>query len=224
MFIDYGKYLATFSLEGVPRVKQFIGRPVEMAELQEVLLPKQQTSQQKIFVLHGLGGIGKTQLAVEFARQHHRKFSAVFWLDGRSEDTLKQSIASSASRISKTQISKPSKSFTAGDNVDINAIVREFMGWLVLKDNTSWLVIFDNVDRSYSRHDPDPDAYDIKRYFPSGDHGSILITTRQARLEQLGDSHLLGKVNQDQAEAILQSRYKKKYSKNLLCYCIKMLS
>ena len=72
-----------------------------MAELERVFLPERQSCRQKTLVLHGLGGIGKTQLAVEFARQHYLKFSAVFWLDGRSEDSLKQSIAGSAGRILK---------------------------------------------------------------------------------------------------------------------------
>ena len=40
--------------------------------------------------------MGKTQLAAEFARRHHRCFSSVLWLDGRSEDVLKRSIASCA--------------------------------------------------------------------------------------------------------------------------------
>ncbi|KAL3426621.1 NB-ARC and TPR domain protein [Phlyctema vagabunda] len=60
-----------------------------MAELERVLLPEQQSCQQSCqqrrFVLHGLGGIGKTQLAVNFASQHQRRFSAVFWLNGGNE-------------------------------------------------------------------------------------------------------------------------------------------
>ena len=58
-----------------------------------------------------------------------------------------------------------------------------------------------------------PDAYDVRRYFSSADHGSVLITTRLARLEQLGDSQLVSKVNRDQAEAIFQNWYKGKYGK-----------
>jgi len=199
-------------------VSKFVGRLAEMAELERVLLPERQSYRQKTFVLHGLGGIGKTQLAVEFALQHHRKFSTVFWLDGMSEDSLIQSIASCASRIPEGQISELSRTYSADGNSDINIVVQEVMGWLAQQDNTDWLLIFDNVDRDYSYHNSDPDAYDVRRYFSSADHGSVLITTRLAKLEQLGDSQQLGKVNQDQAEAILQSRYKRKYSKNLLYY------
>jgi adenylylsulfate kinase-like enzyme len=73
-----------------------------MVKLERVLLPRPEQGQrqrQKIHVLRGLGGMGKTQLAVELARRHHRRFSSVFRLDGRSEDFLKRSIASCAGRI-----------------------------------------------------------------------------------------------------------------------------
>jgi predicted ATPase len=48
-----------------------------MVKLERVLLPRPE-QRQKIHVLRGLGGMGKTQLAVEFARRHYRQFSSVF--------------------------------------------------------------------------------------------------------------------------------------------------
>jgi hypothetical protein len=197
-------------------VSKFVERPAEMAELERVLLPRRQSCGQKIFVPRGLGGIGKTQLAVEFARQHHRKYSAVFWLDGRSEDSLKRSIARSASTIQDGQISESSKTYSTNSNSDIDRVVQEVIGWLARQDNTDWLLIFDNVDRECNPHNYDPDAYDIRRYFSDTNHGSVLITTRLAKLEQLGESQQLGTVDRDKAEAIFQSRYNREYSKNVL--------
>ena len=189
-------------------------RPREMAKLEEALLPKQkQSNRQSIYVLRGLGGIGKTQLAVEFARRHHRQFSAVFWLDGRSEDSLRRSIASCASRIPKGQISEASRTYAAGGSTDVDAVVGDVMGWLARPDNTTWLLIFDNVDREYSAQGGDPNAYDVRQYLSGVDWGSVLITTRLARLQQLGDSHHLGKVDEEQARAILQNWYKKEHGK-----------
>lgn len=50
-----------------------------MAKLERVLLRSLgQDSRQRIHVMHGLGKIGKTQLAVEFAKRHYYRFSSVF--------------------------------------------------------------------------------------------------------------------------------------------------
>ncbi|CAN9217260.1 unnamed protein product [Alternaria alternata] len=207
----YGIYQTIFSLEGVPRARQFVDRPAEMAQLKQVLVPGlRQNQRQKIHVLRGLGGMGKTQLAVEFAREHYRRFSSVFWLDGRSEDTLKRSIASCAGRIPQGQIPETSRQYASDASVDIDVVVKDVMDWLAQPANTAWLLIFDNVDREYVTQGGDPDAYDVRRYFSRTDHGSVLVTTRLARLEQLGDSQQLGKVDEAQAKAILDSWYRKK--------------
>jgi hypothetical protein len=185
-----------------------------MAKLERTLLPRPgQRQGQKTHVLHGLGGMGKTQLAVEFARRHYRRFSSVFWLDGRSEDILKRSIASCASRIPPGQIAKINRRYTAGGSADIDAVVKTVMTWLARPDNSAWLLIFDNVDREYKAQGGDPDAYDVRRYLSGADHGSVLVTTRLARLEQLGKSQQLGKVSKDQGQTIFESWYRRKHSK-----------
>jgi hypothetical protein len=57
--IDIGEYQTDFSLEGVPRVKLFIDRPTEMAELERALLPQRQNKRQSVSVLHGLAGLAR---------------------------------------------------------------------------------------------------------------------------------------------------------------------
>jgi len=191
----------------VPVVNKFVDRPSDIAELEQALLPQRQYCRQKVFVLYGLGGMGKTQLAIEFARRHHRRFSSVFWLDGRTKDSLKQSIATCASRIPEGQIAASSRTYSVTSDGDINAAVRDVMSWLSLPDNTDWLIIFDNVDRDSQGRDADPNAYNVTSYLSGADHGSVLITTRLANLEQLGVSRRLGKLSKDQMQAIFQQRY-----------------
>jgi len=209
---QHEQYRTPFSLQGVPKVNKFIDRPSEMDDLEQALLPHSSSERQRIFVLCGLGGIGKTQLAIEFARKHHRRFTSVFWLDGRTEETLKQSIASCASRIPEGQIGGKSRMHTA-DNDDINAIVSDVLTWLQRPDNTDWLLVFDNVDRDYRERDADPQAYDVSNYFSGADHGSVLITTRLSSLEELGSSRRLGKLSEDQADAMFRNRYGRRYGK-----------
>ena len=50
-------------------------------------------------VLCGLGGIGKTQLTIAYVKRHKDNYSAVFWLNIKDEDSLKQSFAKVAKQI-----------------------------------------------------------------------------------------------------------------------------
>ncbi|KAK5653385.1 hypothetical protein OQA88_8870 [Cercophora sp. LCS_1] len=200
----YGPYRTSFSLQGVPVSNHFVARPSVTAELEECLLPRRRSreTQRRIFVLYGLGGIGKTQLAADFARRHQAVFSSVFWLDGRSEDRLRQSLASCATRIPEGQVSERSRNAVLHSEEDLKAVVADVLGWLAQPDNSDWLLIFDNVDQDVNQGS-ETGAYDVRRYLP-GDHGSVLITTRLSRLAQLGESTLLRGVDEQLAKAIFQ--------------------
>ncbi|KAK7219335.1 hypothetical protein V2G26_007338 [Clonostachys chloroleuca] len=195
-----------FSLQGVPVSDKFVDRPTDRAVLEQCLLPQQPpTDRRKVCVLHGLGGIGKTQLAIDFARRHKSAFSAIFWLDGRSEDQLRQSFARCLARIPELR--------TGSRNLDVNLNIKENLDiavmkvieWLARPSNTQWLLILDNVDQDHQQGGA-TGTYDIRQYFP-GDQGSILITTRLLRLQQLGRSKHLTNVDLDQSRAILQTWY-----------------
>lgn len=54
-----------------------------------------------LVVLHGLGGMGKTQLAFNYVCEHKNDYSAVFWLNGTDPDALKRSFVAAAKRIAK---------------------------------------------------------------------------------------------------------------------------
>ena len=91
------KHKIAFSLQGVPIVSQFVAQDAEMQALEKLLVDTAPTTTSRnVVIVHGLGGIGKTQLVVKFAREHQGRFSAVFWLDGSSEASLKQSFVSMA--------------------------------------------------------------------------------------------------------------------------------
>lgn len=66
-----------FSLSGVPETHQFVGRKEELDKLDEEF--QGDGSQRKVVILHGLGGIGKSQLAVAFMKNNRDTYySAIF--------------------------------------------------------------------------------------------------------------------------------------------------
>lgn len=125
--------------------------------------------------------MGKTQMAVKFVKEHRDKFSAVFWMNGKNEDALKQSFADAAKRIYEENPSSSSLK-AAAESKDPGQLVEAVKHWLSTKGNSKWIVIFDNVDNPQLSGITDPQAYDIKSYFPKADQGFVLITTRCTRL------------------------------------------
>jgi hypothetical protein len=166
------------------------------------------TTSRNVVIVHGLGGIGKTQLVIKFARKHQRWFSGIFWLDGSSEASLKQSFVSMAQRLPQGELTADGiqmrSQATVEATVEAEVAVRECQQWLSIPTNSRWLLIIDNVDRDHQDRD-DSQAYDVKAYFPDADHGSILITSRLARLQRLGSGVKVGAVAAEQARAILEN-------------------
>jgi hypothetical protein len=137
-----------------------------------------------------MGGIGKTQLAIAYARRHRECYQSAFWLNASSEAALKDSFRSIAEIIFDVQ--EPGL-------LDDERIHAQVGRWLSHIDNTRWLLIFDNYD--------DPTQFSIEKYYPPASHGNIIITTR--RPDQVAGSVLqIGPLQNeiDDGLEILESR------------------
>ena len=195
-----------FSLQGIPVVNNFVSRNAEMALLTQALLPTSTDQmRRKVFILHGLGGIGKTQLSVEFTRRYQESYSAVFWIDGSSNERLRRSIADLTSRLPQHHLPERSRNYSQNGSAIIDEVVQDVLNWLSLPANDQWLLVIDNVDREFSVPSRDSEGFNVKEYFPTADHGSILITSRLASLWQLGTDKKLEPVDEAQGASILEN-------------------
>ncbi|KAF2817454.1 uncharacterized protein BDZ99DRAFT_374465 [Mytilinidion resinicola] len=109
---------------------------------------------QRRFIVYGLGGSGKTQFCCKFAQDNRNNFWGVFCVDASSVQAAEHSF----SQIVKFGGRQPSE----GSNQ------RAAKEWLSSLDEP-WLLIIDNADDS---------SYPLEDYFPRGERGCILVTTR----------------------------------------------
>jgi NB-ARC domain len=146
-------------------------------------------SSRSCVVLHGLGGIGKTQLAITYTRRHNEKYTAIFWLNANDEDSLKLSFRDVAQQVLRHH---PSTSVLSSVDLDkdLDQVVSVVKAWLDFLQNTRWLLIYDNFDNPKALGNPDGSAVDIRQFLPRSDHGSIIITTRSSQVRQGEQIHV----------------------------------
>jgi NB-ARC domain len=140
----------------------FVGRNDELKQMKNILLSDPDSSDRKVLVLGGMGGIGKTHIAIRYAKQHHTSYSSVFWVNATSKSALITSLRRLAPQV------LPGETI---DQLDDDQLWVQISLWLSKLENSRWLLIFDNYD--------DPNQYQIEQYYPFVAHGSIIITTRQ---------------------------------------------
>ena len=166
----------------------FIGRESEFQEMEKILQPPSSSPDRRVLVLSGPGGIGKTQLAITYAKRHGSSYSSVFWLNASSKTALLTSLRRLAPQILPE----------VGDRLNDEAILIQVSVWLSQLDNNRWLLIFDNYD--------DPDQFNIREYYPSVAHGAIIVTTRQRDRVNGEEIHLQPMAQEEESLRILASR------------------
>lgn len=184
--------------------RHFIGREDELAQLQEWLSPSKE--RQNVVAISGLGGMGKTQLSLHFARQHYQRYSAVIWLNASNEVTLKAAYVSLAQRIRRHNRQHEAEQSEVIEQLKEEQAIQLVRQWLSQAKNKTWLLMFDNYDDPQLPGIRSSTGYDIRTFFSYSTQGSILITTRSSRIT-FAKPVRLNKFNDlNQSLAVLTSR------------------
>jgi len=124
----------------------------------------------------GMGGLGKTQLSLAFARQHGHRYTSVFWVNAKDELSLRQSMSALCGVIFAESVALATSA--EEERLQVERVRR----WLSEEWNTQWLLIFDNYDDPALPNIRSPTGFDIRSFFPYRVQGYILITTRSPKL------------------------------------------
>ncbi|MGH3279009.1 MAG: FxSxx-COOH system tetratricopeptide repeat protein [Trebonia sp.] len=147
------------------RNPSFTGRVAELQALREQLragVPA--VLRQPPSVFYGLGGVGKTELAAEYAHQFSRDYDIVWWVRSDQEDSIRASLVALGRRLGLAEVSADQRDYSF--RVVIDALQAG-------EPTDRWLLIFDDVTR--------PGV--IRRYLPQGT-GHVIVTSRIAEWHQ----------------------------------------
>ncbi|KAI4147729.1 MAG: hypothetical protein LQ340_005415 [Diploschistes diacapsis] len=171
------------------RVSHFVTRTELVQKMDEWLLDE---SKGTSVVLLGMGGSGKTQLALECCRRAEAdsNFTAVIWIDASSPTTVAQSYNTVALKV-------------AGGSENIisieesTAIVEDALQ----EQRGRWLAVYDNFDspRSFEKHD-------IQHYIPKAKNGRVLFTSRNTSSERMGYVLRVSGMSEDESLDLLLQR------------------
>lgn len=146
-----------------PRNLYFTGREEILEVLHTQLSADQAVALTQSSALYGLGGVGKTQIALEYAYRHAPEYRAVFWIGAETPEQ----VVSSLLRVAEV-LQLPER-----ENKDPQRVVAAVQHWLI--SHGQWLLIWDNVE----------DLDVLHHFLPTRREGAILITTRRQALGTL---------------------------------------
>ena len=146
----------------VERNPFFTGREELLKELRQEFTKKKAMSLTQ--AISGLGGLGKTQTAIEYAYRYRDVYKAVFWVRADSHLALSAGFVEIARLLNL-----PEKDAQSPDDA-----VRAVRRWL--ENNSDWFLVFDNADTPAL----------LKGFRPHGAKGHILLTSRAQVFDTLG--------------------------------------
>lgn len=161
------------------RPRTFIGRDALLSRLESALAGGRVV----VRAMHGMGGVGKTTAAIEYAHRHAREYDVVWWIASEDPTLIPEQLAGLARVLGLGHDQEPA-----------DATIARLLG--ALQDWDRWLLIFDNAE--------DPTA--LNRFLPGG-AGHVLITSRNPDWARTAVPIEVDVFEREESIALLQSRH-----------------
>jgi tetratricopeptide (TPR) repeat protein/transcriptional regulator with XRE-family HTH domain len=164
----------------------FTGREEILAHLYTVLRNSKAAALTQTQAISGLGGIGKTQIAVEYAYRYRDHYQAIFWITASTREAVTADFVMLAALLDLPEQHEQ----------DQDIVVRAVKRWLTT--HTHWLLILDDVDNLEMLAD----------FLPMHSTGDVLLTTRLQALGTLAQGIEVEKMGLDEGVIFLLHRTK----------------
>jgi ubiquitin len=157
-------------------IDHFHGREYLLAQIRSVLSgPELSTSKyrKKPVVLTGLGGVGKTQTALEYVRIHRDSYNTLMYIDA----TDKQSFSDGLLEIVDLISISGGSAFPRDHAMHVRKLAPFVKTWLSNR-RSKWLIIVDNFDN--------PEDIDLSSAIPSSILGDVIVASRRSDAGEIG--------------------------------------
>src|SRR5215510_1317779 len=177
-----------------PRIASFTGRADELDRLDAILMQDKPAAVMQASVgraaVQGMGGVGKTSLAIEYAHRFRGLYAGVCWCPAETRTGLLSALAGLAVTLGAA----------TAEEADIERAAKAALRRLA-EQRATWLLVYDNV--------PAPDA--VADLLPSAGV-RVLITSRFSDWSELADEVSLDVLPLEEAVALLRSRSGRGYN------------
>jgi len=147
-----------------PPNPNFTGRETLLNELRSALTSGKNAALVQSQVVTGLGGMGKTQLALAYTYLHLNDYSVIWWIKSEEPTSLAADYAELAKELDLKRVSE-----------DLDTQIKVVKQWL--ETNPGWLLVFDNAQK----------PSDLDKYLPKIGSGHVIITSRNSFWENLAN-------------------------------------
>jgi hypothetical protein len=166
--------------------ERFVDRPTVFEILDQTIKTHRECT------LCGLGGMGKSQIALEYCYRNKDNYRYIFWIDADTDETLQNSFAFVARRLT-------SRGLVSTKSTSPDDLVHQAITWL--EDNNNWLLVYDNFD-DCSFGETSNRRQVQSKYFPMVKKGVILKTTRNEFAGKKGSTINLNDLKMDDDTAL----------------------
>ena len=168
-----------------PENPNFTGRTEILQQVAATLVAGQTTVVTQ--TIAGLGGVGKTQVALAYSYAHLNSYDLIYWLSADSEAALGEDLMTLARRLK----------LVAPTTADQAVARRAVLHWLG-QTSHRWLLVYDNADQI--------EPAQLAPMLPHAGSGHVLITSRNPNYGGLGQVLELGLFSLDEAVGFLLQR------------------
>jgi len=162
----------------------FTGRDAIFEALRTLLVPGSTTA--LIQAISGLGGVGKTHTAIEYAYRFHQDYEAILWLQADSWKSLVPGCIQLAEELALPE------------QKEADQTVVEIQRWL--RQHRNWLLILDNVEQPQEM---------LGKFVPTLHQGCVLVTTRIHTFEPFAQTQVLPVMSDQEGMLFLLRRTKR---------------